>query len=168
MAEKTWSVVADGMVQSGFVDEGLKSGEAYQYRVTASNRKGGSGPGNVAFAVTRSADIVGPASVRASAEGNFRVVLNWNDRDWNEDGFVVERSYGGDSWSEMARLPANTTNYVDEAVRDHHLLHTVFGLIVEIKKRTRDHVARCTALFGRSSLTRFRSQRIQCIVGVEP
>lgn len=115
---ETWSVVADGMVQSGFVDEGLKSGEAYQYRVTASNRKGGSGPGNVAFAVTRSADIVGPASVRASAEGNFRVVLNWNDRDWNEDGFVVERSYGGDSWSEMARLPANTTNYVDEAVRD--------------------------------------------------
>jgi hypothetical protein len=115
---ETWSVVADGMVRSGFVDEGLKSGEAYQYRVTASNRKGDSGPGNVSFAVTRSAEIVGPASVRASAEGNFRVVLNWNDRDWNEEGFVVERSYGGDSWSEMARLPANVTHYVDEAVRD--------------------------------------------------
>lgn len=117
-AGETWSVVADGMVQSGYVDNGLASGESYQYRVTASNRKGDSGPGNVTFAVTRSADIIGPASVRAKAEGNFRVVLNWNDRDWNEEGFVVERSYGGDSWSEMVRLPANTTSYVDEAVRD--------------------------------------------------
>ena len=115
---ETWSLVADGLVRSGYVDEGLVSGEAYQYRVTASNRKGGSGPGNVVFAVTRSAEIEGPASVRAKAEGNFRVVLNWNDRDWNEEGFVVERSYGGDNWSELVKLQANVTYYVDEAVRD--------------------------------------------------
>lgn len=115
---ETWSVVAQGLERSGYVDAGLASGEAYQYRVSASNRKGNSGPGNVAVAYTRSADIVGPAGVRARTEGNFRVVLNWNDQDWNEEGFTVERQIGDGDWSNLANLPANSTTYVDESVQD--------------------------------------------------
>ena len=115
---ETWSVVATGLDRSGYVDAGLASGEAYQYRVSASNRKGDSGPGNVSVAYTRSAEIMGPLGVSARAEGNFRVVLNWNDQDWNEEGFTIERQVGEGDWSKLADLPANSTTYVDDSVRD--------------------------------------------------
>ena len=49
---------------------------------------------------------------------NFRVVLNWNDQDWNEEGFTVERQIGDGDWSNLANLPANSTTYVDESVQD--------------------------------------------------
>ena len=122
---ETWSVVAQGVERSGYVDNGLAAGEAYLYRVSASNRKGDSGPGNTSMAFTRSAEIVGPASIRARAEGNFRVVLNWNDRDWNEDGFTVERQVGEGEWETLVNLPANSTTYVDESVQDKEYAYRV-------------------------------------------
>ena len=115
---ESWSVVANGVERSGFVDTGLESGSAYRYRVTANNRKGSSGPGNVAMASTRSTEITGPSGVSARAEGNFRIVLNWNDNDWNEEGFKVERSNDGEEWSQVANLDANSTFWVDESVTD--------------------------------------------------
>lgn len=115
---ETWSVVAEGLERAGYVDNGLAAGEGYQYRVTARNRKGSSGPGNVTAAFTRSADISGPSGISVGTEGNFRVVLSWNDNDWNEEGIRVERSYDGKDWSTLAQLDANSTFYVDESVQD--------------------------------------------------
>ena len=113
---ETWSVVAQGLERSGYVDAGLASGEAYSIacrRATARQQR----PGNVAVAYTRSADIVRPAGVRARTE-ETSVVLNWNDQDWNEEGFTVERQIGDGDWSNLANLPANGTSYVDESVQD--------------------------------------------------
>ena len=115
---ETWKVIAEGVERSGYVDTGLSAGEKYRYRVTAKNRSGSSDPGNVSTAYTTPADISGPSRIRARTEGNFRIVVSWNDNDWNEEGFTVERSNDGKEWSQLAKLGANSTFYVDESVRD--------------------------------------------------
>lgn len=124
---ESWSVVAEGIERAGYVDSGLSSGEKYQYRVTANNRKGSSGPGNVSTGFTRSAEIEGPTGMTARTEGNFRIVLSWNDNDWNEEGFRLERSNDGEEWSQVARLDANSTFFVDESVTDTTYRYRVFS-----------------------------------------
>jgi hypothetical protein len=43
----------------------------------------------------------------------FGFTIYWRDNSDNEEGFIVERSYMGGSWTAIARLPKNSTIYQD-------------------------------------------------------
>ena len=48
-----------------------------------------------------------------------RLQLTWTDNSLNEDGFLVERKVGeGETYQPLARLPRNTSSYVDTSVEE--------------------------------------------------
>jgi autotransporter-associated beta strand protein len=55
-----------------------------------------------------------PDSVRAAAHGTNGVVVGWNDRSGDEDGFVVQRRMiGGFEWTNVASVGVDAVDYVD-------------------------------------------------------
>lgn len=55
-----------------------------------------------------------PTNLIATALGSERIDLTWMDNAINEAEFRVQRSSdGGATWAEIARLPADSTSYVD-------------------------------------------------------
>ena len=58
-----------------------------------------------------------PTGLRGSAVASGQINLNWTDTASNEDGFVLERAVTVGSYSEVARLAANTTEYSDTSVQ---------------------------------------------------
>ncbi len=54
-----------------------------------------------------------PGSLSATAVSSSQIDLSWTDNSTNEDGFRVERSMDGNSFSDIATLNANTTSYSD-------------------------------------------------------
>ncbi len=53
-----------------------------------------------------------PGKLQASAVSAFQISLTWNDESRNEDGFKIERSTDGTNFTQVAQVPANTTNYL--------------------------------------------------------
>ncbi|MEI6809403.1 MAG: M4 family metallopeptidase, partial [bacterium] len=54
-----------------------------------------------------------PTNLVASALSGTTVWLRWDDRSNNEEGFAIERKTGAGSWSEIARVGANTVSALD-------------------------------------------------------
>ncbi len=54
-----------------------------------------------------------PGHLQASAVSAFQIGLTWNDESRNEDGFKIERSTDATNFTQIAQVPANTTNYLD-------------------------------------------------------
>jgi peptidyl-Asp metalloendopeptidase len=54
-----------------------------------------------------------PADLYGSEISSSSLRLNWTDRSSDESGFVLERSFDGVSFTQIASLPANTNSYVD-------------------------------------------------------
>ena len=52
-----------------------------------------------------------PSNLRAVAASSSQINLNWNDNSSNENGFAVEQSTDGGSFSEIARVGVNITTY---------------------------------------------------------
>ncbi|MFA5795455.1 MAG: DUF2341 domain-containing protein [Candidatus Brocadiia bacterium] len=74
---------------------------------------GAGGSGIVIISYIDSGDNV-PTNLVAKVNSATEIVLTWQDNSPNENGFKVERSADGLSWSELAgSLPANTAVYTD-------------------------------------------------------
>ena len=54
-----------------------------------------------------------PGSLAATAVSSSQINLTWTDLSSNEDGFIIERTSAGSSWSEIARVGANVTAYAN-------------------------------------------------------
>jgi len=54
-----------------------------------------------------------PGSLAASAVSSSQINLTWTDLSGNEAGFIIERTAGGGSWVEIARVGANVTAYAN-------------------------------------------------------
>ncbi len=58
---------------------------------------------------------VAPTDLQVKSFGARSYALTWRDNSANEEGFIVEGQTAKDGpWQEIARVPANTTNYVIE------------------------------------------------------
>lgn len=55
--------------------------------------------------------INAPSDLIATAVSSSQINLNWQDNSDNETGFKIERSLDGASFSEIAQVGANATNY---------------------------------------------------------
>ncbi|NMM50373.1 M43 family zinc metalloprotease [Marinigracilibium pacificum] len=55
--------------------------------------------------------VEAPSSLVASAVSSSKIDLTWNDNSNNEEGFSIEQSVNGGSYSQIATVGANTTNY---------------------------------------------------------
>jgi subtilisin family serine protease len=111
-----WSKVAKvGADVTKFSDTGLNRASAYAYRVRALNAAGTSAPSNVAKTVT--AAPARPSKLTAKTLSNSRITLSWLDRGKNETGFRIYRKIESGVWSQIAKVRADTTEFVDTGLR---------------------------------------------------
>ena len=59
-----------------------------------------------------------PTGLTAIPVGDPEVDLQWTNNASNATANVVERSYDGANWTQIASLPANSTSYIDPGVPD--------------------------------------------------
>lgn len=96
---------------TSYSDSGLSPNTTYCYRVVAYNAAG-EAISNVYCVTTPNAPPAAPSELVARATTS-EIYLTWQDNSENEEGFVIERSQGGGPFSEIARVGANVTSYVD-------------------------------------------------------
>ena len=90
---------------TGYADSGLAGGTTYYYRARATNAGGDSANSNAAGATTAVAPPAAPTGLSAAAGVN-QIALAWADNSANEDGFRVERSTDGVTFSPLATVGA--------------------------------------------------------------
>ncbi len=78
---------------------GLDPATEYYYRVQAYNSSIVSEYSNIAVGETSDIAPAAPSSVTATAVSSSRILLTWNDTSANEDGFSIEISLDGSSYS---------------------------------------------------------------------
>lgn len=61
---------------------------------------------------------VSPSALSVAPLSEGRMFVQWTDLSGNEVGYHVERSLDGVNWTEVAALPAGTTNYLDAGLLD--------------------------------------------------
>lgn len=97
-----------------YLDEPLTAGRTYTYRLRSTNSLGDSPYSNLASA--RTAVPAAPADLTAALVGGRQIQLAWQDRSPDETGFSIERRVGTGSFSEVQRVAANTTTFLDTGV----------------------------------------------------
>jgi titin len=102
----TWTTIALGDHQTGYVDGGLASGSRYVYRVFASNSAGPSGYAAAELATLPAA----PVSLAAAAVSFRRIDLDWADVSGND---IVGYSVYRDTSSNFT--PDDAVNLIDFA-----------------------------------------------------
>jgi len=98
-----------------WTDSAVIEGTTYYYRIIAR----GNGTSSAPSAIVSASLLTGlPATPLTFAIAAVRgeVKLSWKDDASNESSYVVERSLDGVSFSQVATLPANSSQYVDASV----------------------------------------------------
>ena len=111
-AGASWTVEVDDTRSTSrtYPHTGLTAGETWHYRVSAKNRWGYSEPSDTAAATTDPREPGPPLDLRATADGQTRIDLEWEppEDDGGDDvtGYMIQYSENaGDDWS---TLVANT------------------------------------------------------------
>lgn len=105
-----WTTAATvGPNISAFRDNGRSTEQPVCYRVVSFNEHGSSAPSNVDCTAPPAA----PTNLTASATAEGGIHLTWSDNSNVEDGYQVQRSIDGTTFSSLTNLPANTTSYSD-------------------------------------------------------
>ncbi|MEJ8567951.1 M6 family metalloprotease domain-containing protein [Elongatibacter sediminis] len=71
---------------------------------------------SMTFCLNGCSGIPAPTGLSATAQGTSAIALAWSDNSTDEDGFTIERSSDGSSWSTLATTAANTTAYNDSGL----------------------------------------------------
>ncbi len=94
-----------------YVDNGLDANQTYAYRI---KEESASEFAAETVATTEEEAPAAPTSFTATALSSTAITLTWVDNADNEEGYKVERlSTDGETYTEIAQLPANTTTYED-------------------------------------------------------
>jgi len=108
----TWAQIATaGAGVTFYSDQGVTTNHAYWYRVRASNTCGDSPYSNEASVIV--APPAPASNLTATAVALTQIMLCWTDNSTDEDGFKIDRSLDGTNFTQIAQLPANTTNYLN-------------------------------------------------------
>jgi len=73
---------------------------------------------DVAFNTPPSCVPDAPTNLQITGVTCSTVDLYWDDNSYNEDGFIIERSPDGVSWSEIVTIGANETTYRDTGLSE--------------------------------------------------
>jgi fibronectin type 3 domain-containing protein len=95
------------------LDAGLTPLTTYYYRVRATGSLGNSAFTTPVAGSTASDAPEAPENLFAFTLSSTEVLLNWEDRSDNEDGFYVYRRTGQDDFARVATVGANITQYID-------------------------------------------------------
>jgi titin len=109
--------VGSGIVN--YSNTGLATGTNYSYRVRAYNVGGDSSYSNSASATTSApppAPPAAPLNLVATTVSSTRIDLTWTDNSSNEDGFQIERSTDGSTFTQIATVGANVTTYSNTGI----------------------------------------------------
>lgn len=112
-SSKSYSVLSilDSNISSYSDTKNLELNTGYYYRITAYNTEG--------FSISSSEYYIHTSpphsaySLQADILSSTRVTLYWEDGSDNEQGFIIERKTGSNSFSKIAEVPANVTTYTD-------------------------------------------------------
>ena len=96
-----------------YVDTNLSPGTTYTYRVRANRGSTASDPSNTASITTPPTPPAAPTNLTATAAGQSEIDLSWTDTSANEDGFHIERSADGISFTPVGSRAANQNTYAD-------------------------------------------------------
>jgi hypothetical protein len=99
-----------------FTDTGLDANTRYTYRVRAKRGTSFSDYSNEASATTNSSAPISPTNLTATVLTASRIRLEWIDRSDNEEGFELERAFGGGGFVRVIRTAANVTTYEDKGL----------------------------------------------------
>jgi fibronectin type 3 domain-containing protein len=106
----TWSIITTTAANTTtYTDSTAACGTGYQYRVIAV--EGASNESTPSSTAAATSGLCAPGSLTATALSQQRIRLTWSDTNSLEEGYRVERSPNGSSWSTLANLAANTTQY---------------------------------------------------------
>jgi len=113
----SWVEIATvGVDSTAYQDANLACNTTYYYRVRAYNAGGNSAYSNTAWATTDACPPLPPAApsdLSATAASASQINLSWTDNSGDEDGFKVERSLDGSTWTQVAAVGTNVTFYQD-------------------------------------------------------
>lgn len=101
---------------TSYTDTGLNAGTPYWYRVRAYNAVGPSASAGPVTATTQAASVQPPSAptgLTMSARTTGAFTMAWSDSASNEDGFYIERSSDGRSFTQIAQVAKNVTTYID-------------------------------------------------------
>lgn len=105
-----------------YVDGGLNPVSQYCYQVRAFRAYDGktrySSISNTACATTPASPPAAPTGLTATGLDGPAIDLAWTDNSAVEDGYEVRRSADGVTFSAVATVPANSTNYRDGGVSE--------------------------------------------------
>jgi titin len=98
---------------TSYPNTGLNPGITYYYRVRASNANGFSNYSNTASATTPGGGSVpaAPSGLTNTAVSSSQINLAWTDNSSNEDGFKIERSSDGTSFSQVGTVGVNVRTF---------------------------------------------------------
>ena len=95
---------------TAYANTNLIASTQFFYRVVATDGANDSPPSNVASATTLPPPAA-PSNLTAVAVSSSQINLAWTDNATNEQGFKIERSTGGGSFSQLAVVGANVTTF---------------------------------------------------------
>ena len=94
-----------------YLNTGLSAGTTYWYRVNAANTGGTSGFAGPEFATTLPNPPTAPSNLIFTGRTSTRLSLQWNDNSTNEDGFIIQSSLAGITYTQLDTVGSNITTY---------------------------------------------------------
>jgi transcriptional regulator CtsR len=105
--------------RTSYTDSGLAAETKYYYRIWAYNSVGDSVYSNEDYAITRSLSVPSaPSNLEITNITSSEIEIAWEDNSDDETGFKIERKKSGGSYSQIASVDENTTNYTATGLSD--------------------------------------------------
>ena len=107
-----YTTIAGSVTTTGYIDSSVTNGTTYYYVVAAVN-PGGESANSAQVTATPQSPPAAPTNLTATAASTSQINLVWTDNATNENGFKIERSTDGTTFSQIATPGAGTTGYSD-------------------------------------------------------
>ncbi|MEK7310091.1 MAG: fibronectin type III domain-containing protein [Planctomycetota bacterium] len=109
-----WTQIATPITNTtSYQDTPLSATTTYGYRILAYNGTGDSNWSSVVSATTGAPSIpAAPTALTSVASAPTIINLSWTDNADNEDGFTIQQSPEGTTFSLVANVTVNTTSYI--------------------------------------------------------